>query len=138
MPLSVGASSRHHLHTHIDDSRRKQLAWLHLHPDNDIHRPLRFGAPQHTASRLVVATPPSGLRVLYEVHGWTHRVPLHQPWLDDIAGQLPANAVSEIDVHTFYDDVTPDDGGRNVLAAVNASVPLGPHERPEDLWGNHA
>ena len=102
-PVSFGAPVRLHAgHLHIDDQRRKQLAWLHLHPDNNIHRPLRFGAPQHTVSRLVVATPPEGLRVLYAVHGWTHRVPLHQPWLDDIAGQLPANAVSEIDVHTFY------------------------------------
>ena len=138
---SLGAPARNHHaglgHLPGDESRRKQLAWLHLHPDNDIPRSLHFGAPAHIASRLVVATPPDGLRVLYEVHGWYNTVPRFQPWLEDIAGQLPASAVSEIDVHTFYDDETTDDGARNALAAVNASVPLGPHERPEDVWGCH-
>jgi hypothetical protein len=139
VPLSsVGAPARHH-HLPVDEGRRRQLAWLHLHPDNDINRRfrplLRIGAPVSGASRLVVATPP--LRVLYEVHGWNHRVPRFQPWLDDIAARVPQSAVSEIDIWTYFDDSAPDDAGRNVLAAVNASVPLGPHDRPEDVWGNH-
>ena len=139
VPLSsVGAPARHH-HLPVDEGRRRQLAWLHLHPDNDISRRfrplLRIGAPVSGARRLVVATPP--FRVLYEVHGWNHRVPRFQPWLDDIVAQVPQNAVSEIDVYTYFDDSTLDDGARNVLAAVNASVPLGVHERPQDVWGSH-
>ena len=95
---------------------------------------VRFGAPTSSVSRFVVATPP--FRTLYVVNRWNHDRPNIEPWLEDIEGLVPPNAVSEIDVMVTLDADT-HDPGHNTLLSVNASVALGPHDRAEDVWGNH-
>ena len=96
---------------------------------------LVVGAPVSGVARFVVATPP--FRTLYAVNGWNHVQPRFQPWLEDIEALVPQNAVSEIDVQTSFEPDALDDAGRNTLLRVNTSVPLGPHDRAEDVWGNH-
>jgi hypothetical protein len=86
-------------------------------------------------ARYVVATPP--FRTLYAVNGSNHAEPRFQPWLEDIEALVPQNAVSEIDVLTSFEPEAHDDAGHNTLLRVNTRVPLGPHDRAEDVWGNH-
>ena len=97
-----------------------------------------FGAPRVSGLRLVVAKRNGVVRVLYNVLAKdVHEQLAVQPWLDDIEARIPDNTVSEIDVYTFYDDETPDDGAKNVLAKVSDVLPLAEDASPEDVWGIH-
>ena len=80
---------------------------------------LRFGAPTSSVSRFVVATPP--FRTLYAVNGWNHDHPNIEPWLEDIEGLVPPNAVSEIDVLVTLDAET-HDPGHNTNTRCSASM----------------
>ena len=97
-----------------------------------------FGAPRSSGARLVIAKRNGTSRVLYNVLPKdVHERPRFAPWLGDIEAQLPDNAVSEVDVYTYYDDEQPDDGARNVLAAVNTVIPVAGDDSPDDTWGEH-
>ena len=97
-----------------------------------------FGAPRASGLRLVVAKRNGVVRVIYNVLAKDMHEQLGvQPWLDDIEARIPDNAVSEVDVYTHYDDETPDDGAKNVLAKVSDVLPLAEDASPEDLWGTH-
>lgn len=97
-----------------------------------------LGAPRSSGARLVVAKRHGASRVLYTVLPKdVHERPRFAPWLGDIEDQLADNAVSEVDVFTYYDDEQPDDGARNVLAAVNTVLPVAGDDSPEDTWGEH-
>jgi hypothetical protein len=93
-----------------------------------------FGAPRVSGRRLVVAKRNGVVRVLYNVLAKDiHERLAVQPWLDDIEANIPDNAVSEIDVYTYYDDAQPDDGAKNVLAKVSDVLALAEGASPEDV-----